>query len=69
MGLEVWLSPGIGKEDDWRREVGFWKRAGVTHACVHTTFGGYHHKRIAGTTYADHLQAITRYRASVADLL
>jgi len=28
-----------------------------------------HHKRIAGTSFADHLDAITRYRAAVADLL
>jgi len=28
-----------------------------------------HHKRIAGKSYADHLGAITRYRAAVADLL
>jgi hypothetical protein len=69
VGLEVWLSAGLGKEDDWRREVKFWKDAGVSHAAVHTTFGGYHHKRIAGKTYDDHLQAITRYRAAVADLL
>jgi len=69
VGLEVWLSAGIGNEDDWRREVGFWKKAGVTHAAVHTTFGGYHHKRIAGKTFDDHLKAITRYRAAVADLL
>ena len=69
VGLEVWLSAGIGNEDDWRREVGFWKTAGVTHAAVHTTFGGYHHKRIAGKSFDDHLKAITRYRAAVADLL
>jgi hypothetical protein len=28
-----------------------------------------HHKRIAGKSYSDHLTAITRYRAAVADLL
>src|SRR5215469_18311651 len=63
VGLEVWLSAGLGNEDDWRREAAFWKKAGVTHAAVHTTFGGYHHKRIAGKTFDDHLKAITRYRA------
>ena len=69
VGLEVWVSPGIGKEDDWRREIGFWKKAGVTHATVHTTYVSGHHKRIAGKRYAEHLDAITRYRAAVADLL
>ena len=69
VGLEVWLSPGIGKEDDWRREIGFWKKAGVTHATVHTTYVSAHHKRIAGKSYAEHLDAITRYRKAVADLL
>ena len=69
VGLEVWVSPGIGKEDDWRREIGFWKKAGVTHATVHTTYVSGHHKRIAGKSYAEHLDAITRYRKAVADLL
>jgi probable F420-dependent oxidoreductase len=69
MGLEVWVSPGAGTEADWRREISFWKQAGVTHANVHTTFVSDNHKRIAGRTYADHLDAITRYRAAVADLL
>ena len=69
VGLEVWVSPGIGGPDDWRREVGFWKKAGVTHATVHTTYVSGHHKRIAGKSYAEHLDAITRYRKAVADLL
>ncbi|GEP54514.1 LLM class F420-dependent oxidoreductase [Reyranella soli] len=69
VGLEVWVSPGIGKEEDWRREIGFWKKAGVTHATVHTTYVSNHHKRIAGRSYAEHLDAITRYRKAVADLL
>src|SRR6185437_9487166 len=25
IGLEVWVSPGAGGEDDWRREIAFWK--------------------------------------------
>jgi probable F420-dependent oxidoreductase len=69
VGLEVWVSPGTGREDDWRREIGFWKKAGVTHATVHTTYVSGHHKRIAGKSYAEHLDAITRYRKAVADLL
>jgi probable F420-dependent oxidoreductase len=69
VGLEVWVSPGIGKEEDWRREIGFWKKAGVTHVTVHTTYVSGHHKRIEGKSHAEHLDAITRYRKAVADLL
>lgn len=69
VGLEVWVSPGTGTEDDWQREIAFWKKAGVTHACVHTTFVNACHKRIAGKSYDDHLSAITRYHKAVADLL
>ena len=69
MGIEVWVSPGIGDEDDWRREIAFWKEAGVSHVTAHTTYVSGHHKRIGGRTAADHLAAITRYRAAVADLL
>ena len=60
VGLEVWVSPGIGTEADWRREIAFWKAAGVTHVTAHTTYDNGHHTRIA---------VITRYRAAVADLL
>ena len=69
MGLEVWVSPGAGTPEDWRREIGFWKQAGVTHVTASTTYASTHHKRIAGRTAAEHLDAITRYRAAVADLL
>jgi probable F420-dependent oxidoreductase len=69
MGIEVWVSPGVGDEDDWRKEIAFWKAAGVTHVTAHTTYVSDHHKRIAGSSAAEHLAAITRYRAAVADLL
>jgi probable F420-dependent oxidoreductase len=69
LGLEVWVSPGVGSEDDWRREIAFWKAAGVTHITAHTTYVSDHHRRIVGRSAADHLAAITRYRAAVADLL
>jgi probable F420-dependent oxidoreductase len=69
VGLEVWVSPGAGSEEDWRREIAFWKKAGVTHITAHTTYVSGHHKRIAGRSAADHLAAITRYRTAVADLL
>ena len=69
MGIEVWTSPGGGTEDDWRREITFWKQAGVTHVTAHTTYVSGHHKRIEGRTAAEHLAMITRYRSAVADLL
>jgi probable F420-dependent oxidoreductase len=69
IGIEVWTSPGAGTEDDWRREISFWKGAGVTHVTAHTTYTSDHHKRIAGRTAAEHLAAITGYRKAVADLL
>ena len=69
IGLEVWVSPGAGGPDEWRREVQFWKAAGVTHLTAHTTYVSGHHQRIAGHSAAEHLAAITRYREAVADLL
>jgi probable F420-dependent oxidoreductase len=69
VGIEVWVSPGIGTEADWRREVSFWKTAGVTHVTAHTGYVSGHHARIAGHSAADHIAAITRYREAVADLL
>jgi hypothetical protein len=68
-GLEVGVSPDAGRPDDWRREIAFWKEAGVTHITAHTAYVSGHHKRIAGRTAADHLAALTRYRDAVADLL
>jgi probable F420-dependent oxidoreductase len=69
IGIEVWVSPGAGVPEDWRREIAFWKAAGVTHLTAHTTYASSHHKRIAGHSAAEHLAAITRYREAVADLL
>ncbi len=69
VGLEVWTSIGTGTEKDWREEFSFWKKAGVTHVTLHNTFGGYHHKRMAGRSMTDHVGAMRRYRNAVADLL
>ncbi len=69
VGLEVWTSTGTGTEKDWREEISFWKKAGVTHVTLHNTFGGYHHKRMAGRSMTDHVNAMRRYRNAVADLL
>ena len=65
----AWLALARGSLDSSRREIAFWKEAGVTHVTAHTTYVSGHHKRIAGHSAADHLAAITRYRAAVADLL
>ena len=69
VGIDVWISVGKGTEEDWRRDIAFWKKAGATHITAHTTFTSAIHQRIAGKTYDDHLNAITRYRKAVADLL
>jgi probable F420-dependent oxidoreductase len=54
VGLEVWVSMGSGTEADWART---------------TTFNRRHHRRIAGRTLADHLAALRRYHAAVAEFL
>jgi len=69
IGIEVWVSMGSGSEADWAREANFWKQAGATHLCLTTTFHRRHHKRIAGNTMSDHLAALRRYHAAVADRL
>jgi probable F420-dependent oxidoreductase len=69
MGIEVWTSCGDGNEQQWREEVAFWKKAGASHICLTTTFHRRHHKRINGTTAADHMAATKRYHKAVADLL
>jgi probable F420-dependent oxidoreductase len=69
VGVEVWTSCGAGSEADWRKEVTFWKQAGVSHICLTTTFGRRHHTRIPGRTLSAHLDALRRYREAVADIL
>jgi probable F420-dependent oxidoreductase len=69
VGIEVWTSCGNTSEADWRNEVAFWKKAGATHICLTTTFHRRHHHRIKGHTLADHLAALKRYHAAVADVL
>src|SRR5579883_1886514 len=69
VGLEVWVSMGSGTEADWAREARFWKAAGVSHLTLTTTFNRRHHRRIAGRTLADHLAALRRYHAAVAEFL
>ncbi len=69
VGIEVWTSCGAGSADDWRKEVAFWKQAGVSHICLTTTFNRRHHTRIAGQSASEHLAALRRYREAVAEAL
>lgn len=68
LGLGVWVS-AAGDEKSWRAELSAWKTAGVTHVTLNNVYGRYHHKRIEGRTLKEHLDAMARYRAAVADLL
>ena len=68
IGLGVWVS-AVDDEDAWRREIHAWKEAGVTHVTLNNTFARYYHRRIPGRTLHDHMTALKRYRAAVADLL
>ena len=69
VGIEVWLSLGSDDTAQWRKDVSFWKEAGVTHITAHTTYASGHHKRIAGKTAAEHLAAIAKFQKAVGDLL
>jgi len=70
IGIEVWLTLGNDDPAAWRRDVSFWKKAGVTHITAHTTYtGGKHHQRIAGRTADEHLAAIRKFQQAVGDLL
>ena len=69
VGIEVWMSMGSGGEADWAAEARFWKGQGATHLCLTTTFNRRHHRRIPGHNLADHLAALRRYHAAVADAL
>ena len=69
IGLEVWVSTAEGGPEDWRKEFQYWQGVGVTHVTVNNTFARGPHRRIAGRTLADHLQAMKQYFAAVADLL
>jgi probable F420-dependent oxidoreductase len=69
VGIEVWVSMGSGSERDWATDARFWREAGASHLCLTTTFERRHHKRIAGHTLSDHLAALRRFHAAVADAL
>jgi len=69
VGIEVWVPMGCGTEADWARETRFWKEAGCSHVTLTTNFNRRRHRRIPGRTMGDHLTALRRYHAAVADLL
>ncbi len=69
VGLEIWVSMGSGMEADWAKEARFWKQAGASHLTLTTTFNRRHHRRIPGHTLAEHLAALKRYHAAVAEYL
>jgi probable F420-dependent oxidoreductase len=69
IGIEVWVAMGSGSDADWADEARFWKAAGASHLCLTTTFNRRHHQRIAGHTLSDHLAALRRFHAAVADRL
>src|SRR5437764_8224390 len=69
IGLEVWVSTAEGGPEDWRNEFLYWQSIGVTHITVNNTYARAPHRRIAGRTMVDHLQAMKQYYSAVADLL
>ena len=69
VGIEVWVSTAEGGPADWRKEFQYWQGAGVTHVTVNSTYGRAPHRRIAGKSMADHLEAMKQYHAAVADLI
>jgi len=68
LGLEVWMSP-VGDPDEWRRDIAFWKAAGVTHITCNNTYRRRNHQRIEGTSLGDHIAGIERFIDAVRDEL
>jgi probable F420-dependent oxidoreductase len=69
VGIDAWVSMGNEDPDQWRQEFKDWRDSGASHITLSTAFTGFHHQRIEGTTLDAHLEAIERYRDTVADLL
>ncbi|MGI9520049.1 MAG: LLM class F420-dependent oxidoreductase [Hyphomicrobiaceae bacterium] len=68
IGIEVWMS-AVGEPDQWREEVRFWKRAGVTHITCNNSYARYHHKRISSTSIGSHIDELERFIDAVRDEL
>ncbi|MSP05526.1 MAG: TIGR03619 family F420-dependent LLM class oxidoreductase [Acetobacteraceae bacterium] len=69
IGIEVWMSSGAGGPKEWRDEVAYWKRQRVSHITLFNAFARRHHRRIVGTSVADHLTAMRAFRDAVGDAL
>ena len=68
IGIEVWTS-SVGKPEDWRREIEFWKASGVTHICLNNSFSRYHHRAISDRSMAGHMSAMALYKEAVQDIV
>ena len=68
IGLEVWMS-ATGEPNQWREEVRFWKKAGVTHITCNNSYARYHHKRISGRSLSAHVDGLQRFIEAVRDEL
>lgn len=69
VGVDAWVSIGDSTPQQWREEIIAWLDLGVTHITLNTAFHVGHHKRITGTSNAEHVEAINRYMDTVGDLL
>ncbi|MCP4308511.1 MAG: LLM class F420-dependent oxidoreductase [bacterium] len=69
VGIDAWVSMGESTPEQWRQEIAAWTELGVSHITLNTAFHVGHHKRIHGTSIADHLEAINAYIETVGDLL
>lgn len=69
VGVEVWVSTAESGPAEWRNELAYWKAVGVTHVTLNSAYGRPPHRRIAGKTMKDHLEAMQQYHAAVSDLL
>ena len=69
IGIEVWMSSGAGGPKEWRDEVAYWKKQGASHITLFNAFARRHHRRIAGTSVAEHLAAMREFRDAVGEAL
>ena len=68
IGIEVWVSTGEGRPDDWKRTAESWAESGVTHITVNNVYSRNHNKRISDKSFDGHLRAMEAYWRAVGDL-
>jgi probable F420-dependent oxidoreductase len=68
IGLECWVSMGLGTPDEWRAEIETWRNAGATHLALNTIHNRGFLNAIEGRDVATHLKAIETYMSAVRDL-